>query len=99
MDGFIGRLLSFDQLIAGTVVKVLYYIGLVVLTLTTIWRFFANLFGGDFMPALYTLIAFPIAVLLLRVICEMYIVIFRISENLSAIRKMKEGGKSDSAAS
>jgi len=90
MEGFIGRLLSFDKMMAGSVVKVLYYVGLVAITLWSLWSILSNLFSGNFTASLYGLIAFPIGILMLRVFCEMYIVVFRISDNLAALRKLKE---------
>ena len=97
MEGILGRLLSFDKMIAGAVVKILYYIGLVAILVLGVWRFFASLFGGDFGTALMALIGIPIGILILRVICEIYIVIFRISDNLAALRKMKEDESSPPA--
>lgn len=90
MEGFLGRLLSFDKMMAGSIVKILYYVGLIALTLWTIYSFFSKLFSGEIMPALISLVTFAVGVLLFRVICEIYIVLFRISDNLAALRKMKE---------
>ena len=83
-------MLSFDKMMAGSIVKVLYYIGIAGLTIWTIWAVLSRLFGGDFMSALIGLILFPVSILVLRVFCEIYIVLFRISDNLAALRKLKE---------
>lgn len=91
MAGFVERLLSFDKMMAGTIVKVLYYIGLAGIVIWGVWNFFGNLFSGNFGTALFGLIMLPISILILRVICEMYIVLFRISDNLAKLRKLKEG--------
>ena len=98
MEGILGRLLSFDKMIAGLVIKILYYVGLVVILALGVWRFFGSLFSGDVGAALIALIGIPIGILVLRVVCELYIVIFRISDNLAALRKMKEEEKNISAS-
>ena len=44
----------------------------------------------EFGMFLGALIMFPLAIIYVRIMCEMLIVIFRISDNLSALRQMKE---------
>lgn len=95
MEGLLGRFLSFDKMMAGTIVKVLYYIGIALILILGVWRFFASLFGGDFTHALWALIGIPIALLFARVFAEMFIVTFRISDNLAALRKLKEAETGD----
>ena len=99
MEGIVGRLLSFDKMMAGSIIKVLYYIGLAAITIGALWGFLGRLFGGEFVSALIALVLFPIGILFLRVICEMYIVLFRISDNLAALRKLKEGESGTVSAS
>lgn len=94
MNGIVGRFLSFDKMIAGTIIKFLYYIVLAVILLAGIVTMFQALFAGQFVRFLLTPIAAVLMILFVRVLFEMYIVIFRISDNLAAIRKLKEDGSS-----
>ncbi len=97
MEGLVGRFLSFDKMMAGSIVKVIYYILLVLVIGAGVIGMFSALFDGRFGVFLLTPFVTLLLILFVRVICEMYIVIFRISDNLSAIRKMHEDGtiKSD----
>lgn len=90
MNRFLERFLSFDKMMAGSIVKILYYVLLAVTILGGIVATFQALFSGDFGRFLLTPVMTVLAVLFIRVICEMYIVLFRISDNLSAIRKLQE---------
>ena len=91
MEGFVGRFLSFDKMMTGSIIKVIYYIGLVLIPLGLLFTGGAALFNGQAGGGLLTiLIGIPIAVLLLRVYCEIFMVMFRISDNLTALRKLKE---------
>ena len=49
-----------------------------------------RLFTGQFGMFIVGLIFLPLSVIYVRILCEMMIVIFRISDNLAAIRAMKE---------
>ena len=90
MDGLLGRFLSFDKMITGTIVKFLYYILLVLVILFDIYFVLNSLFTGQFGMFIVGLICLPLSVIYVRILCEMMIVIFRISDNLAAIRAMKE---------
>ncbi|MEQ9315876.1 MAG: DUF4282 domain-containing protein [Henriciella sp.] len=90
MDGLLGRFLSFDKMITGTIVKFLYYILLVLVILGGIFFILQNLLSGNFGMFLGGLILLPLAIIYVRMICEMFLVIFRISDNLAALRQMKE---------
>ncbi|GGB72884.1 MULTISPECIES: DUF4282 domain-containing protein [Henriciella] len=90
MDGLLGRFLSFDKMITGTIVKFLYYILLALVILGGIFFLLQSLFSGNFGMFLGGLILLPLAIIYVRMICEMFLVIFRISDNLAALRQMKE---------
>lgn len=92
MEGLLGRFLSFDKMIAGFIIKILYYILLVALVIGFVVVLFQNLIAGKFLILITGPLGFLISLLLLRIICELYIVLFRISDNLAAIKKLKEGG-------
>ena len=90
MDGLLGRFLSFDKMITGTIIKFVYYILLVLTVLSFAFFILRSLFSGQFGMFIGALIMFPLAIIYVRILCEMLIVIFRISDNLSALRQMKE---------
>jgi hypothetical protein len=91
MGEFAQRFLSFDQMIAGTIIKIAYYIGLVAVVLWTLFMAFQAFGAGQVAVGLGTLlIGLPLAIIYLRVICEVMIVLFRISDNLAAIRQLQE---------
>lgn len=89
----VNRFLNFDKLMGAALVKIVYYLGLVGIVLGVVGAIFMSLmsigiFGiGGFIG---TLIAAPIggllAICFLRFACEIYIVIFRMGEDISAIR-------------
>lgn len=92
MPEFIKRFLNFDDLIATTLIKILYWVGLGLIALGILLQLFGAIvmLGRAPLAALGLLVAIPIgaaiAVLIWRFICEMYIVIFGIYERLGEIR-------------
>ena len=89
MDGFKWQdMLSFEKLIAPTVLKIIYYIGLVVLALATLYQVFTAFgeYSGGITQVVMALVAFPFAALGLRVIMELYTVMFGMYERLGEIR-------------
>lgn len=93
MEGIVGRFLSFEKMMAGSIIKIAYYILLVFVILGGIVSSFTALMNGQIGLFLMTIVGTLLGILFVRIICEMYIVIFRISDNLAALRKMKEEGK------
>ncbi len=92
MEGILGRFLSFDKMMAGSIVKVIYYIMLVLVILGGLAAMIQALMAGQFGRFLLAPVVTILSILFVRVICEIYIVLFRISDNLAAIRKHHEGG-------
>ncbi len=91
MGEFAQRFLSFDKMIAGTIIKFLYYIGLVAVVLWVLFATFQAVGNGQVAMGLgIFFIGLPLSIIYLRVLCEVMIVIFRISDNLVAIRKLQE---------
>ncbi|WP_084420682.1 DUF4282 domain-containing protein [Henriciella litoralis] len=90
MNGLLGRFLSFDKMLTGTIVKFLYYILLTLVVLFGIYMLLHSLFTGSIGMFLLGLLLFPLSIIYVRIMCEMMIVIFRISDNLSALRTLKE---------
>lgn len=101
---FIWDLLTFDRLLTGPVVHLVYWAGLAVVVLGGF-----SVVGGAIGLAIKdgtlmgVLLAFPILVagllvlaamtLLWRAFCEFYVAIFRISEDLRRLRESDEAGK------
>ena len=90
MEGLLGRFLSFDKMMTGSLIKVLYYILLLFVVIGGVFFLLKSLFSGQIGAAVGSLIILPLAIIYIRMMCEMLIVVFRISDNLAAIRKMKE---------
>ena len=88
----ISRLLSFDVLIGGQLLKILYYVGLVGIVLWTLAALFAALnavqySGVAFLGGLLVAAAILIfGTLFWRFTCELWMVIFKIHDRLGEIR-------------
>lgn len=89
MSGIVQRFISFDRLIATTLIKILYWIGLVFIILGGIVAMFSG-FADSATSGLLSLILAPIAafiaILFWRFLMEVYIVIFGIYDRLGEIR-------------
>jgi uncharacterized protein HemY len=88
----LNRFLNFDNLIGTTLIKVLYFIGLAGIAIGAVIRVFAGLgsmrysFAMGLGSVLMALIGSVIALLFWRFICELYILFFRISEDVRILR-------------
>jgi hypothetical protein len=81
---------SFEKLIAPTIVKIVYWIGIAFIIIGALFGFFAAIAGNEATTALVTLVATPFMLLGWRLICELYIVVFGMYERLGAIRDALE---------
>lgn len=89
-------LLNFDKMITPTIIKILFYIGLVLSVIAGLVVFFSGIATAinqeNFLPALGGLLGGPLAiivgVLIARVYAELMILAFKIHEHLVAIRNM-----------
>lgn len=107
---FFWDLLTFDRLLTGPVVHLIYWAGLALIVLAGF-----SVAGGAIGLAikggslLSVLLAFPILIggllvvgalaLLWRGFCEFYVVVFRISEDLRALREKEVPGSSETLRS
>lgn len=97
MGDLINRFLSFDKLIGTSLIKILYYIGLVLIALSAVLQMLGALalLVSEPLAALGLLIIAPIggaiAVLFWRFLCELYLLLFRMSDDLRDIRTAKLG--------
>ncbi len=88
-----GLFLSFDTLLGAGLVKIVYFLGLIAIAFGVLSGVLAGLgtmVGVNFAMGLTAIIGAPIfglfAVCFLRFGCELYIVLFRMGEDLAAIR-------------
>lgn len=99
--GLFSDLLTFNRLYSGAVIRYVYWAGLGVITLATFGVVGATVGVALKEPGVGSiLLAFPVlvagllvvaaAALLWRSFCEFYVVIFRISDDLRAIRQAGE---------
>ncbi len=93
MNDIISRFTSFDKLIATSLIKLLYWIGIVFIVLGVLVGALAG-FSQGFGNGLVSLIAAPIggilAIIFWRFLCEIYIVIFGMYDRLGEIQKSLE---------
>ena len=91
--GLVNRFLSFDKLMASALIKFFYYVGLVVIGLGTLFFMFSSLaqIGDNAGGALLGFVLGPVfgllALVYFRVICEMFLVIFKISQQLDKLNE------------
>ncbi len=89
-------LASFDRMITPVIIKILFWVGVVISVLGGIGYFFAGIVGGimnsSFGQVLGGLIGGPlvmiIGVLITRVYAELLIIFFQINESLTDIKTM-----------
>lgn len=87
----IGKLLSFDNLMGESLIKLLYFIGLLFIVLAAISSLFMSLgafrlsFGAGFSGLLMTAIGFVLGVFVWRITCELWIVLFAQYNKVSKI--------------
>lgn len=86
-------LMNFDKFVAPTLIRIVYWIGIVFIVLGTLMAVFgggmmaSQYGGGGFNPigALVALVAGAAALLFWRVMCEVWIVIFSINDRLGIL--------------
>jgi hypothetical protein len=91
-----GDLFQWERFIAPSIIKIFYWLGVVVVVL---WGLSGMAAGLDTMVMnpltglilmLASLTAIPAGILLARVACEFILIVFRINEHLGAIRSRGE---------
>ncbi|MBI3546659.1 MAG: DUF4282 domain-containing protein [Gammaproteobacteria bacterium] len=78
-------LLAFDRLITPAIIHFVYWLGITVAVLAGLGSIFG---GGSILKGLFVIVVGPIIV---RVGCEVLVVLFRINENLVALHDSKQG--------
>jgi hypothetical protein len=90
--GIVGNFLTFDKLMGSALVKIVYFLGLIGIALGFVGGILSafGLFFVNFGLGLGMLIAVPIgcifALCFLRFACELYIVLFRMGDDINAMR-------------
>jgi hypothetical protein len=93
----VNQFLNFDKLIGSQLIKILYYLGLIGIALGVIGGVFGGLasMGSGFFSGLGMIIGVIIggvlAVLFWRFMCELYIILFRMADDLRDIKTAKTG--------
>lgn len=91
------QFLSFDKLIGTKLIKILYFVGLIGIVLGGLGAIFAAFgamrysFGGGVGALLGALIATAAGLLFWRFICELYLLFFRMSDDLRDIKNHQMG--------
>lgn len=84
-ENFFSKLLTFDDMITPSIIKILYYIGCVLVILGGIFTLFQG--GAATFIGLVWIVLGPIAV---RIYCELLIVMFKIYQ---CLKEMNERGR------
>jgi hypothetical protein len=88
MGGFAARFVTFDKLIATSIIKLLYWVGVAfVLVSSIIFAFsgFANGFGAGLLTLILSPVVALLGVVFWRLVCEMWIVLFGMYDRLGEI--------------
>ena len=88
MDGH--DFVNFDKLLAPTLIKFVYWVGLTFILLSTLGGLFWGFgFGGGIIHFFVTLLGAMLAALAWRIICELWIAVFSINDRLGIIAGQK----------
>ena len=93
----IQHLLTFEKLIGTKLIMLLYYLGLIGITLFAIVSLLGGLmtmtrdFGMGIAGIVMAIVGFVVGIVFWRFICELYILFFRISDDLRDIKNNKLG--------
>ena len=96
MGDILGKLTNFDKLIGERLIKILYFIGLVIIAIGFLFGIIAAvaLLGQGFGAFLVQLILTPVftllAVLFWRFTCELYILFFSMHNKLTKLTEIAE---------
>jgi hypothetical protein len=92
VQGLISRFKNFDHLIGSSLIKIVYYVGLVVIgfsTLVMVFRSFDAMkysFGMGLLVIILSLVGGVVGVIFWRFLCELYILAYLFYDRLGEIR-------------
>lgn len=80
--------LNFEKFLTPSLVKIVYWIGIIAITISTAGAFFTSFssFGGGLRVALGSIVAFVVGIIFWRVLCEGIMLSFRIYDRLTEIK-------------
>ncbi|MDP1554119.1 MAG: DUF4282 domain-containing protein [Hyphomonas sp.] len=93
----LNQFMSFDKLIGSKLIVIIYWLGLIGIGLGVIAGAFGGLasmrysFFGGLGAVIATLIGAVVGVLFWRFVCEMYLLLFRMADDVRDIKTMKSG--------
>lgn len=96
--GFAASLLdfSFSSFVTPTIIKFLYVLGMILIGLTALWWIALGFITGTVLYAIFMLIIavvfFVVLIALWRISLEIYMVIFRMADDMKAIRERGGAG-------
>ncbi|NIW45548.1 MAG: DUF4282 domain-containing protein [candidate division Zixibacteria bacterium] len=88
--------LNFERMVTPVIIKILFFIGLILVAITSIGIFFSGIIGGfgdgGFLSILVGLIGGPLTfilgALMVRIYSELLILLFRMNESLTDIKEL-----------
>lgn len=89
---FFKRLLNFDSLIGGSLVKIIYFLGLFGIVIWTVVALLASVtamrydVGSGLGALVLALVGLVFGTLIWRFMCEIYVIMFNIHDRLGEIR-------------
>ena len=98
MGDLIKRFTSFDKMMGTSIIQVLYFIGMVFIAFGVIGAMFTALgsmgssFIGGLIGLIMALVMGIVGLLFWRFMCEIYILFFKISDDVAAIKLRGEAG-------
>ncbi len=85
---FVQRFISFEKLIAPTIIKIVYFIGLVLIVLGVLGAAVGTAGQNVFAGLGLLIVALPLAILYWRVLMELFLVTFGIFERMGEIKEI-----------
>ena len=82
----IKKLFNFDEMVTPKVIKIIFWIGIVLIAAYSLFTFVLALNTGENFLFLFGILAIIIGPIMLRVYCEMIIIMFKIYEEIKKIR-------------
>lgn len=80
-------LFSFEKLVAPTVIKIVYWLGILVIVLAGLGAIFSGgMYYGSIFGPLIAILGTLLSLLAWRIVCELYIVFFGAFDRLGQIR-------------
>lgn len=88
--GGFGDFLAFRKMVIPIIIQIIFWIAVILVTAGSLVFGVTNLGGGGQkqMLAIVALVSLPLSILLIRIYCELIIVVFRINDTLTDIKNL-----------